>query len=879
MLLVGANRAEAQNPVLSDPKFAAELLYDGPGMVSLDFGPAGRLYVAEKTGRILTLEPDATGRFRAPEELANFVGTVDFEQESGLLGLAVDPDFENTRMMYLLYTTSSDQRIVRIEINTAFDRMVPGSETVILDGLPRYYPFHKAGDIQFHPQEPDVLYVSLGDDAAFMVTQDPDYFEGKILRIDKHTGLGLVDNPFHEGDVASIRSRVWAVGFRNPFRFIIHPDALANSSLYVSENGVNTDRYAWVGRGANGYWEGLDVTRFLNPPDPNFRILGTPSPFLCGIAIAAGGPFEDPDYPGSSVLYISNPQEMDGAGTIRRFRLTGPDLDTLVPLAVDEGRPFSVGVPGFDMAFGPDKALYLTQTTGGEASSPYHKLSRIRFVDSTVPEAKIIAPPVLTGETPFSVSFDEASTDFDGYIDRYFWSFGDGETSTERAPTHLYLVPGSFTATLNVWDNRGLTDTATIGIQAISTRSLQFSGQIYDGRELPERPLSVGTEVRIYHEDGVTPLELRGRPTNTATIAPGGVVDFTVATELRSRKLVYSIGENTPGFTAAVRGTLVAENAELHHERFEAHLSSSAIRGQIVDTRGEAALLDLGVSKETLGVLYPLAGGRDYLPTSSIAASGVAHRVVTDVLGYYYLPLRPEDAAPETRYILSLVGDTGAEYYLPRDVAVGLDQRPVQIRNLSVGLVRGGRSCDNLAAHTGQADRELYFEDHIQSLLENACIGCHDNTSENSGGLNLGAGAYLRLMLGSYQVPGLKLVEPGDPQRSYLFEKINCSDPQFGDRMRPTDRMPLAHQAMIYYWIQQGARERSPLVAVPDAGLSDSMPADAEVVQPEALEQPECSCRTAKSENFDVPWQWALYFLAAIVLRRGISIAARNKRG
>ena len=50
-------------------------------------------------------------------------------------------------------------------------------------------------------------------------------------------------------------------------------------------------------------------------------------------------------------------------------------------------------------------------------------------------------------------------------------------------------------------------------------------------------------------------------------------------------------------------------------------------------------------------------------------------------------------------------------------------------------------------------------------------------------------------------MPGLKLVDPGNPSRSYLFEKINSSAPQQGNRMRPSDAMSLANQALIRDWI------------------------------------------------------------------------------
>jgi hypothetical protein len=35
------------------------------------------------------------------------------------------------------------------------------------------------------------------------------------------------------------------------------------------------------------------------------------------------------------------------------------------------------------------------------------------------------------------------------------------------------------------------------------------------------------------------------------------------------------------------------------------------------------------------------------------------------------------------------------------------------------------------------------------------------------------------------------------------MEKINCQDPQDGERMAPTDAMPLAEQALVRDWIAQ----------------------------------------------------------------------------
>jgi PKD repeat protein len=55
-------------------------------------------------------------------------------------------------------------------------------------------------------------------------------------------------------------------------------------------------------------------------------------------------------------------------------------------------------------------------------------------------------------------TFTSASTDNDGTIDSYAWTFGDGATSTAQNPTHQYAAPGTYTVTLTVTDNEGAAD-------------------------------------------------------------------------------------------------------------------------------------------------------------------------------------------------------------------------------------------------------------------------------------------------------------------------------------------------------------------------------------------------------------------------------------
>ncbi len=57
--------------------------------------------------------------------------------------------------------------------------------------------------------------------------------------------------------------------------------------------------------------------------------------------------------------------------------------------------------------------------------------------------------------------FGGPSYDPDGYIQTWFWSFGDGFTGVGQVVFHSYNTAGTFTVTLTVADNAGLTATTT----------------------------------------------------------------------------------------------------------------------------------------------------------------------------------------------------------------------------------------------------------------------------------------------------------------------------------------------------------------------------------------------------------------------------------
>lgn len=77
-----------------------------------------------------------------------------------------------------------------------------------------------------------------------------------------------------------------------------------------------------------------------------------------------------------------------------------------------------------------------------------------------------------TGTVPLDtpLSFTDTSSDLDGAIHNWSWTFGDGYATYERHPTHPgFQAPGSFPMSLTVTDDRGTTSTTTRTLNVMNT--------------------------------------------------------------------------------------------------------------------------------------------------------------------------------------------------------------------------------------------------------------------------------------------------------------------------------------------------------------------------------------------------------------------------
>jgi aldose sugar dehydrogenase len=201
---------------IAGQRFAVEVVAEGLEVPwALGFAPdASVMFVTERPGRLLALDPDS-GAVLARLEIENVAPTPP-RSEQGLMGLAVSPNFESDRMIYVSYTMPiGAPDFVKNVIDRfrftgdAFERVDPD---VLVDKLPASF-IHDGLPLGFGPD--GMLYASTGDATESNRAQDVNALNGKYLRMTPE-GAVPTDNPVPD-------SLVYSLGHRNSQGFDWHP--------------------------------------------------------------------------------------------------------------------------------------------------------------------------------------------------------------------------------------------------------------------------------------------------------------------------------------------------------------------------------------------------------------------------------------------------------------------------------------------------------------------------------------------------------------------------------------------------------------------------------------------------------------------------------
>jgi len=84
------------------------------------------------------------------------------------------------------------------------------------------------------------------------------------------------------------------------------------------------------------------------------------------------------------------------------------------------------------------------------SSAGIDTLSQAGYIAACAPPVADFSGSPTGGLGPLIVQFTDQSAAGSSPITSWSWSFGDGGTSTEQSPSHLYLLPGSYDVSLTV---------------------------------------------------------------------------------------------------------------------------------------------------------------------------------------------------------------------------------------------------------------------------------------------------------------------------------------------------------------------------------------------------------------------------------------------
>ncbi|MVM32592.1 PKD domain-containing protein [Spirosoma sp. HMF4905] len=272
-----------------------------------------QLFVWDKAGRVWVSTWNGTQYSKQAAPVLDISEEVGNWRDFGLASLCLDPNFATNGLIYLFYMVdrhhllyfgtasysatkdeyynASISRVTRYKVTTTNNVLSTdlNSRKVLLGetkstGVPLTHESHAGGTLLFGTD--GTLLVSTGDNASYSSTDKGSASEtywqtaindgilrtnenvgafraqmvnshcGKILRLDPATGNGVASNPFYDStNPRSPASRVWAMGFRNPYRMGIQPGTGSTNPANANPGTLLVGDVGW------DTWEDMHLIR------------------------------------------------------------------------------------------------------------------------------------------------------------------------------------------------------------------------------------------------------------------------------------------------------------------------------------------------------------------------------------------------------------------------------------------------------------------------------------------------------------------------------------------------------------------------------------------------------------------------------------------
>jgi len=297
----------------------------------LEFFPNGDPLITYKNGNLIRYKNGSV-------HLVGSINDVLDTQAAGLMGLAMDPDFEQNNYVYVYYTYEFDDREIkgypkaiksRISRFKLEDEQLQ-NEKVLLGEIPSHNQ-HAGGRLEFGLD--GKLFATVGEGGAALnppsESQNISKLQGKILRLNKNGSIPE-DNPFDE-------NFVYSSGHRNPQGLGWHPET---GQLYASEHGPwRNDEINKIEAGGNYGWGGFKCDKVYK--EEIERIGESISPKFCvenwSLAPSGSTFVDDPDHPWSNSFFVASLRGKH----VHRFEISNGDVERNSIFYVPEDIPWN----------------------------------------------------------------------------------------------------------------------------------------------------------------------------------------------------------------------------------------------------------------------------------------------------------------------------------------------------------------------------------------------------------------------------------------------------------------------------------------------------------------------------------------------------------